>query len=93
MKIAAAAIAILILFADMASARTALVARKGPQDCFLTPDIAVALNALGPYCSSPRGRRYRVAAYYRPYYDYRWYYYYRPYYYTNFLCLNWSSCY
>lgn len=90
MKIAVAAIAVLVLFANMVSVRTALAARIGPQDCFLSPDVAVALNALGPYCSSPRGPRYRAAGYYRPYYDYRWY---RPYYYTNFLCWNWSSCY
>ena len=31
------------------------VARIGPQSCFLMPDVAVAINALGPYCSSPRG--------------------------------------
>jgi hypothetical protein len=58
------------------------VRRIGPQSCFLMPDVAVALNALGPYCSSPRGP-YRVAgsysgrywpyAYYVPYYGY-----YRP---------------
>jgi hypothetical protein len=30
-----------------------------PQDCFLMPDEVVALDALGPYCSSPRGRYYR----------------------------------
>ena len=29
--------------------------RKGPQDCFLMPDVIVAIDALGPYCSSPRG--------------------------------------
>ena len=27
----------------------------GPQLCSLTPDAVVQLNALGPYCSSPRG--------------------------------------
>ena len=58
------------------------VARIGPQSCFLMPDVVVALNALGPYCSSPRGP-YRVAgsyyghywpsAYYVPYYGF-----YRP---------------
>ena len=31
------------------------VRRIGPQSCFLMPDVAVAINALGPYCSSPRG--------------------------------------
>jgi hypothetical protein len=55
------------------------VARIGPQSCFLMPDVVVALNALGPYCSSPRGL-YRVApvrhygyywpsGYYVPYYE------------------------
>lgn len=29
--------------------------RVGPQSCFLMPDIIVAVDALGPYCSSPRG--------------------------------------
>ena len=33
--------------------------RAGPQDCFLMPDVIVAVDALGPYCSSPR-------AHYRP---------------------------
>ncbi len=28
--------------------------RAGPQDCFLMPDVVVAVEALGPYCSSPR---------------------------------------
>ena len=36
------------------------VARIGPQSCFLMPDVAVSINALGPYCSSPRGS-YRAA--------------------------------
>jgi hypothetical protein len=38
-----------------------VVWRVRPQDCFLMPDVIVALNALGPYCSSPRGyfARYR----------------------------------
>ena len=31
------------------------VRRIGPQSCYLMPDVAVAINALGPYCSSPRG--------------------------------------
>jgi hypothetical protein len=31
--------------------------RIWPQSCFLMPDVAVAVDALGPYCSSPR--RYR----------------------------------
>jgi hypothetical protein len=30
--------------------------RVGPQACFLMPDVIVAVDALGPYCSSPRGR-------------------------------------
>jgi hypothetical protein len=29
--------------------------RLWPQDCFLMPDVIVAVDALGPYCSSPRG--------------------------------------
>lgn len=92
MKIAVSAIVALILLGNVASARTALVARVGPQDCFLPPDVSVAINALGPYCSSPRGPRYRVVKYHRPYHYYRPYYYYPPYYYTFFLCWNWSSC-
>jgi len=92
MKIAVSAIVALILLGDMASARTALIARVGPQDCFLPPDVSVAVNALGPYCSSPRGPRYRVVTYHRPYHYYQPYYYYPPYYYTFFLCWNWSSC-
>lgn len=32
--------------------------RIGPQDCFLPPDVAVMVDALGPYCSSPRGHYY-----------------------------------
>jgi hypothetical protein len=58
--------------------------RLAPQDCFLLPDVSVAVNALGPYCSSPRGgRRYATYGswgwravgppYYVPYYGY-----YRP---------------
>ena len=53
------------------------VARIGPQSCFLMPDVVVALDALGPYCSSPRGS-YRVS---RSYYGHYWPYgYYVPYY-------------
>ena len=26
------------------------VRRIGPQSCYLMPDVAVAINALGPYC-------------------------------------------
>ncbi len=29
--------------------------RAWAQDCFLMPDVIVAVDALGPYCSSPRG--------------------------------------
>jgi len=57
--------------------------RLGPQDCFLMPDVAVTIHALGPYCSSPRGvsrerysRRYQwpeAIPEYVPYYGY-----YRP---------------
>jgi hypothetical protein len=32
--------------------------RVRPQSCFLMPDVIVALNALGPYCSSPRRYSY-----------------------------------
>ena len=91
MKIAVSVIAVLMLLADLASAHTARIARRGPQDCFLPPDVAVTINALGPYCSSPRGPRYRVVTYYRPHYFYPPYsysFYYRPF----FLCWNWSSC-
>jgi hypothetical protein len=38
-----------------------LVRRMGPKDCFLTPDEVVQLDALGPYCSSPRGSYIRFA--------------------------------
>jgi hypothetical protein len=34
--------------------------RAGPQDCFLMPDVIVAVEALGPYCSSPRARYRRI---------------------------------
>jgi hypothetical protein len=34
--------------------------RLGPQDCFLMPDVIVAVDALGPYCSSPRGHYRRL---------------------------------
>ena len=58
--------------------------RVAPQGCFLMPDVVVAVHALGPYCSSPRGvsregysRRYQwpeaIPAYDVPYYGY-----YRP---------------
>jgi len=42
---------------------------RGPQSCFLTPDAVVELDALGPYCSSPRGS-YRALSpsHYRFYY-------------------------
>jgi hypothetical protein len=54
------------------------VARIGPQSCFLMPDVAVAINALGPYCSSPRSP-YRVATLHH--YGYYWLSgYYVPYY-------------
>ena len=39
-------------------ARTIVFVRRfHPESCFLTPDQVVALNALGPYCDSPRGPR------------------------------------
>jgi hypothetical protein len=31
------------------------VHRFHPESCFLTPVQVVALDALGPYCDSPRG--------------------------------------
>jgi hypothetical protein len=37
--------------------------RIGPQSCFLMPDVIVAINALGPYCSSPRGYYYHYRRY------------------------------
>lgn len=92
MKIAISAIAVLMLLGDIASARPGFVPRRAPQDCFLPPDVAVTVNALGPYCSSPRGARYRAVSYHRPYrfyYPFYYSYYYRPF----FLCWNWSSCY
>jgi hypothetical protein len=53
------------------------VRRIGPQSCFLMPDVAVALNALGPYCSSPRGSYGVAGSYYGRYWPYA---YYVPYY-------------
>ena len=84
MKIGLAVIALLLsLGADIAAARPGGVWRVGAQECFLPPDVAVAINALGPYCASPRGRPYRIthADRYRPYY---WPYY-GPYHYRSFL--------
>ena len=40
-----------------------VVHRFHPESCFLTPDLVVALNALGPYCDSPRGWRRVVVRY------------------------------
>jgi hypothetical protein len=34
--------------------------RGWPQDCFLMPDVIVAIDARGPYCSSPRGHYHRI---------------------------------
>jgi len=39
------------------------VRRFHPESCFLTPDLVVALDALGPYCDSPRGWRRVVVRY------------------------------
>ena len=39
------------------------VHRFHPESCFLTPVQVVALDALGPYCDSPRGRRRVVLRY------------------------------
>lgn len=45
-------------------ARTVVLLRRfHPESCFLTPDLVVALNALGPYCDSPRGWRRIVVRY------------------------------
>jgi hypothetical protein len=42
-----------------------------PQSCFLVPDVIVALDALGPYCSSPRGSYpVRSHSHYGPYWRY-----------------------
>jgi hypothetical protein len=35
--------------------------RIWPQQCFLMPDVIVAVDALGPYCYSPRGHYHRIA--------------------------------
>lgn len=40
-----------------------LVRRFHPESCFLTPVQVVALDALGPYCDSPRGWRRVVVRY------------------------------
>ena len=58
--------------------------RIEPQSCFLMPDVIVAVNARGPYCSSPRAAsRVWPVAHYGPYWPYYGYYvpyygYYRP---------------
>jgi len=39
------------------------VRRFHPESCFLTPVQVVALDALGPYCDSPRGRHRVVLRY------------------------------
>jgi hypothetical protein len=45
-------------------ARTVIFVRRfHPESCFLTPDLVVALDALGPYCDSPRGWRRVVVRY------------------------------
>lgn len=41
----------------------AFARRIHPESCFLPPDVVVALNALGPYCDSPRGWRRIVVRY------------------------------
>ena len=73
MKTALAAIGLLLLVATFAETTATAVAaelrvihrhvfwRVWPQDCFLMPDVIVALDALGPYCSSPRGHYRRMA--------------------------------
>lgn len=48
----------------VSGAQTVAFARRiHPESCFLPPHIVVALNALGPYCDSPRGWRRIVARY------------------------------
>jgi hypothetical protein len=84
MKTGLAVITILLsLGADLAAARV------WPKQCFLPPDVAVAVNALGPYCSSPRGRQYRItrADQYRTYNG--------PYYGAVYMpsCWSWAYCY
>jgi hypothetical protein len=45
-------------------ARTIVFVRRfHPESCFLTPVQVVALDALGPYCDSPRGHRRIVLRY------------------------------
>lgn len=46
-----------------ATRTVAFVRRNHPESCFLPPDVVVALNALGPYCDSPRGWRRIVVRY------------------------------
>jgi hypothetical protein len=41
----------------------AFVRRIHSESCFLPPDVVVAVNALGPYCDSPRGWRRIVVRY------------------------------
>ena len=67
-RLALIAIALLLASGALWFAETTAVAagypgrhgfwRIGPQDCFLPPDVAVMVDALGPYCSSPRGHYY-----------------------------------
>jgi hypothetical protein len=88
MKTGLAMIAILLsLGADLATAGPGW--RSGPQKCFLPPDVVVAVNALGPYCSSPRGRQYRItrADQFRTYNG--------PYYGAVYIpsCWSWAYCY
>jgi hypothetical protein len=43
--------------------RVIFVRRFHPESCFLSPVAVVALNALGPYCDSPRGWHRAVIRY------------------------------
>ena len=43
--------------------RVILVRRIHPESCFLPPDVIVALNAPGPYCSSVYGMRHLAVRY------------------------------
>jgi hypothetical protein len=72
MKMALGTITLLVIAATAASAADLRIAvrhraaywRIGPQFCFLTPDVNVAINALGPYCSSPRAHYRRITWHY-----------------------------
>jgi hypothetical protein len=70
MRTASAALPILLLVTGLAGSSAQATEMRAlhryafwrvwAQDCYLMPDVVVAVNALGPYCSSPRGRYYRT---------------------------------